>query len=96
MEKTIFKIVTKRIVEDSIVITKEEFIDILNTKKPFQIFCPDYSTTKSLWVIVAYPGDNQVTYYATSWADKTPVMDSMSNIYTSWRIQGLVDYYFNF
>jgi hypothetical protein len=72
----------------------EEFKKILNENKPNEIFNTEYSRKKPCWIITEYLDENNIKYYADGWANKTPISESIENIYTSWRIQGLENCYF--
>lgn len=77
------------------VVSKIEFIKILNNYKPKDIFNSHYSQTIPCWVILEYLGNNKVKYFAQGWADKTPVVEPMENLYNSWKLQGLDNCFFN-
>ena len=90
-----FHTTKERTVIDVIPFTKEQFIKALNENKPTEIFNSHYSSKVPCWTITEYLGDNRVLYFAHGWADKTPVEESMENMYTSWLIQGFQECYIN-
>ena len=79
----------QRVINNTVCVTKEEFIEILNNNKPKEIFNRPYSLSKPCWVITEYLGNNKVKYYAKSWVDKTPTELSMESLYKSWSEAGL-------
>lgn len=83
-----------RIVTDVLPISKEDFINILIINKPSKIFNSPYSTKIPCWVITEYLENNRIKYFANGWADKTPVEESIENVYDSWKSQGLTNSYF--
>jgi len=72
----------QRVINNTVCVTKEEFIEILNNNKPKEIFNRVYSLKKPYWVITEYLGNNKVKY--KSWVDKTPSELSMESLYKSW------------
>lgn len=92
--KTNFCIKKERKVIDYIVFTEEEFAKSLLENKPKNIFNTHYSTKNPCWVITEYLDNGNVKYYATGWAKKEPVEEKISNIYVSWKNQGLRECYF--
>lgn len=82
----------KTIVYD--VVSLEEFKIILKEYKPTKIFNVPYSKTVPCWYITEYIDDNTISYYANSFADKTPIIADIEKVYKSWRIQGLDECYF--
>lgn len=70
-------------------VTFNEFKRLMNLHKPKELFVPAYSEKTPSWVITEYLDDDNVLYYATGWADKTPVKESLNNLYLYWRHQGL-------
>lgn len=92
--KTNFCIKKERTVVDYTVFTEEEFKKALLVNKPKKIFNTHYSTKKPCWIITEYLDNDRVKYYADGWAQKEPVEEKISNIYVSWKNQGLRECYF--
>ena len=90
-----FQTIKKRIVTDVIPFTKEEFINALNEHKPKEIFNSHYSSKVPCWTITEYLGNDRVKYFAQGWTDRTPIEESMENLHTSWRLQGLEECFIN-
>lgn len=90
-----FHTTKERIVIDKISFDLTRFCNTLNAFRPKEIFNSQYSENIPCWIITEYLEGNRVKYYANGWADKTPIEESMENIHCSWKIQGLIDCFFN-
>lgn len=86
-----FHTTKRRQVSDVIPFTEEQFVKALNDNKPTEIFNPHYSSKVPCWTITEYLGNNRVKYFADVWSDRTPVEESLENLYRSWIFQGLQD-----
>ena len=90
-----FHTTEQKTVNKIVIFTIEKFIDTLNLYQPKEIWNSEYSSKIPCWTITEYLGNNRVKYYASGWADKTPVEDSMEKLYKEWCIQGLERCYIN-
>lgn len=61
--------------------SQEQFISVLSEKKPKEIFNSYYSLTRPCWVITEYLGDNKIKYFSNGWQDRTPIEESIENLY---------------
>lgn len=81
----------ERIVVDKEVFTEEQFIKTILENKPREIFNPPFSMKIPCWTITEYLENGNIKYYAYSWSDKTPKEKSLSDVYKSWKHQGLIN-----
>lgn len=80
---------------ESVLFDVDTFIKTLYEYKPNNIFNSKFSNSYPCWVIVNYLPGNRIKYFANGWADKTPIIEDLKDVYTSWKIQGLKYCYFN-
>ena len=94
MEIIEFNHKTQRTVTDTRIVTLEEFIAILQTYKPKEIWCNMWSTKKPFLVITEYLGDDKILLFCNANSDLTPQESTMQQIYKSHRYGGLSDSHF--
>jgi hypothetical protein len=87
--KTVLYNKRERVVIDYIPFSEKEFIDILLKQTPKEIFHEFYSKEKPCWVITNYVDEKTIEYFATSWANKTPITIELTNFYRYISNQGL-------
>lgn len=85
---------TQRTVTDTKLVTLEEFIEILQTYKPKEIWCNMWSTKKPFLIITEYLDDNKIKVFCNADSDLTPRKTSIEQIYKSHRYGGLSDSHF--
>lgn len=76
-------------VTDKILVTKEEFVALMQQNKASEIYHGYWSKTKPCWVITEYLDDDCVMYYSNAWAKKEPIRKRLDLLYSSLKIQGL-------
>ena len=80
---------------ESVLFDVDTFIKTLYEYKPNNIFNSKFSNSYPCWVIVNYLPGNRIKYFANGWANKTPIIEDLKDVYTSWKIQGLKYCYFS-
>lgn len=83
---------TQRTVTDNVPFTKEQFIELITTQKPKEIFNSEYSGKTPLHIITEH-GDGYVMYYCTGAADKTPHKMTLTEFYDYCRLSGIANFY---
>ena len=85
---------TQRTITDAKLISLEEFIKILQTYKPKEIWCNQWSTKKPFLVITEYLDDNRIKAICNAISDLTPQETTIEQIYKKYRYGGLSDSHF--
>lgn len=81
-------------------ISIEKFRLVLATQQPKELYHSYYSSTAPLFIVTSYAvgaqreADWYVRGYYSNWVDKTPRKVTLSNLYRSFRIQGLAQWFF--
>jgi len=90
--KTYFATYKERKVTDVTPITREKFIELISSEKPFEIYHSQWSKVTPFIIISEYDGDNLKWRYST---DKDNDLTSIGELYDSIQYQGITNCYFN-
>jgi hypothetical protein len=92
--KTVFYTKKERVIVDYTRLEEKEFATLLQKEKPKEVFHNFYSKENPCWAITDYLEENRIKYYATSWANKTPIIVELTKFYRYLSNQGLTEVYF--
>lgn len=87
---------TQRTVTDNVPFTKEQFIELIATQKPKEIWHSEWSS-KIPFIIITEYGEGYVMSYCNALAekDRIPVMKTMEEFYGYFKYQGIDKLYIN-
>ncbi len=87
-----FSTLKERTVTDIVPFTKEQFIEMMSSQKPKEIFNGEWSERYPFIVIVEY-NESGIKFYCNGRADKTPEQKTIEQLYDWLKYQGLSESY---